>query len=192
MRNMIIEGIKESHEDFRNNPFDWNVNEIEAQVRLFNVLRKNILGTINITRKAPMPAYENMKAHRVKLEYGILDPASANRKPDICIFKENITEMNFENLEAFVEIKVGWGYNDGQLNGDSIKKDFRFISLAKEKGYIVYFIGNNFDYMKENYKTEVESYKKSMKDNLNEINFNPKNVFLVFRDIIFDGNFNEI
>lgn len=209
---MIKDAIKEAMEDFSVHPFDWTVREIEAQVRFYNILRKmlsettanDMKNTIIINRQEksnsfPIPAYINMKASCLRLEYEIMDIKNCKtRKPDICILKQDIVDVDKKELidpvgqllDCFIEIKTAWGYSPSQFNGEGILKDLEFISLYPSIGYLVYFIGNEYKEMKK--KGYIEFYRTAMKTNTQALNFNAHQVFIVFRDVVVNGDFEEI
>ena len=163
--------------DFSLNPYDYTSSEIEAQIRIFNKLKEVIKGKVIINNNGPIPPFINLKSYRVKLEYGF-----DKNKHDIVIFKDNSKCESYNDVEAFIEIKVGWGFEKTQLLLERTAiKDFKLLSKFPEKGYLIYFLANNFNSMKKEhqkfYVETLEQHKKNYKimDN---------HVYLIFRDEI--------
>lgn len=203
---MVKAAIKLCMEEYKEKPFVWTVSEIEAQVRLYSILQKLIQSErfyfepLKITNTEAIPAYEEASVTPLRLEYKVrasnletnkygprrLDICVLNQKSQEHIAKENLIQ---EAIECFIEVKVGWSYSKGQFSGYGVKKDLELISQYKDKGYFVYFIGNNYEAMKEGqrdtYKNLLEQYKKN-------IGFNTDQVFIVFRDIVVDGDFEKV
>lgn len=218
--------IKEAFQDFKKYPFDWTVNELEAQVRLYNIMDKYLkankdeqlknedetkLDTITVVVKNegtqrinPIPEY-NHTVYPLRLECNVIDKCGDKRKPDIAIVNSEYSNyiedklertINDESIDVlntvmdmFIEVKIAWGYCKGQFAGEGIMKDLRLISMYKDKGYFVYFIGNDYSSMKEDMK---QAYRSNLAEIKQVYDFDENQVFIVFRDQVFNGIFEAI
>lgn len=209
---LIKQGVKQASEELSKNPFEWTVNEIEAQVRMYNILQKlmtnnesNIIPDIDMRvenigneRKNPIPKY-NHPITPLRLECLVRDANKEIRKPDICIvngeYSKYITEKEVQEdslnrvIDVFIEIKVAWGYCAGQFDGEGIVKDLRLMSMYPDKGCFIYFIGNNYSEM---HTKEQEKYLKDMTTIKQLHKFEKDQIFLVFRDKVLNGEFKEV
>jgi len=174
---VLNEIIYELHNDFSLNPYDYTSYEMEAQVKVFNKIKNLIEGKILINNDEPIPPFVILESCRVRIEYRI----DKNRH-DIVIFKNNSNCKSYNDVEAFIEIKVGWGFTKDHLLHPTIKKDLELISKFPEKGFLIIFLSNNFynlDIRQQRFYTKkLEEHKKNYKINNNHI-------YLIFRDKFF-------
>lgn len=94
--------------------------------------------------------------------------------------------MIYDEIEAFIEIKSSWGFNEAQITGDQVKKDIEFIGTDPERGYFVYFIGNKFEDLHDKQK---QFYLQSINNFINKYKLKKENIFILFRDKIFNSQF---
>ncbi|AOY76725.1 hypothetical protein [Clostridium formicaceticum] len=178
---VIVSSINATFDDFSKNPFDFVQNEREAQYCLFEKLKDKVQGSMKVQRQDSIPPFENMNARRVRVEYKL-----KNFVPDIVIFKENIIntkETDIDDVEAFIEVKIGWGCNSGCFTGDGFYKDILNLKKYPSKGFIVYYMGDNFDSLSSSIRSNCKKIFQEYKD---EIDF--KNTFIVFRDRVINSN----
>ena len=127
--NKIVNNLQH---DFSLKPYDYTSYEIEAQVRIFNKLNEVIKGKVTVNNDEPIPPFKNLESCRVKLEYVV-----NQNKHDIVIFKDNSKCKSYDDVEAFIEVKVGWGFTKDHLLHPAIKKDFELISKFPNKGFLI-------------------------------------------------------
>lgn len=213
--------IRKAFKEFNKYPFDWTCNELEAQVRLYNIIEKSLKDTTNEAigkveavnvvvqnegkqRINPIPEY-NHTICPLRLECGVIDKCGDKRYPDISIvnsqyskYIEGKLKSSTDNesidildtvLDMFIEVKSAWGYCAGQFDGEGMVKDLRLMSMYKNKGYFVYFIGNQYGEIEEDIKQDYRSRLRMMKE---QYNYDKNQVFIVFRDQIFNGMFENI
>ena len=168
--------VNDLQRDFSLNPYDYTSSEIEAQIRIFNKLNEVIKGKVVINNNGPIPPFINLESYRVKLEYVV-----NKNKHDIVIFKDNSKCESYDDVEAFIEVKVGWGFTKDHLLHNTAIKDFELLSKFPEEGFLIFFLANNFDDLKGKqqifYKETLEKHKIKYKINNNHI-------YLIFRDKI--------
>lgn len=178
---VIVSSINSTFEDFSKNPFDFVQNEREAQYCLFEKLKDKVQGSMKVSRQGPIPSFENMNARRVRVEYKL----SKDFIPDIVIFKENIINnknTNIDDVEAFIEIKIGWGCSSSNFSeSNEFYKDILNLKKYQDKGYIVYYMGDNFENLHTNIKLNCKKIFQGYKRIVDY-----KNIFIIFRDKIIN------
>ncbi|MEJ5362960.1 MAG: hypothetical protein WBK20_02600 [Spirochaetota bacterium] len=176
IENIIKTTVDSIHKDFSENPYDYVSYEIEAQVKLYNALKEHITDKMYITNEWFIPPLVNQSTSRIRLGYKLL-----NYIHDIIIFKPNVhNPTKYDDVEALIEIKIGYGDDKKLLTGPATK-DFSILREYNEIGYFIFFIANEFDKTSKNFQDffirTFESYKK-------EYNFKSNHAFVIFRDKI--------
>ncbi len=143
---IIINVVKMCEEDYQKNPLEYLTMEIEAQLRIRNFLDKELKNEkMKLDIPECNPGLINQMVSPVRLEWKI-----EKNKHDILIFKRDshwishIKDLTYDDVEAFIEVKVGWGLPKRPLDHfdiDSVRKDFEHIRNYKQ-GYFFYFLGN--------------------------------------------------
>lgn len=193
---LILEVLKKAFQNYKEIPLDWVISEIHAQSKVYSILYDmyKAPGISVHTSDIAYPEFKNMTP--IRLEYKTKDSKGENRRLDIAVLK-NLSEIDLdlekertidEMVEFFIEIKVGWGYCSGQFNGEGIIKDLYLMGLYKDKGYLFYFIANEYVKMDEKHK---EGYKKSLDYHYKNYSINLDNVFIIFIDGIYKYDINE-
>lgn len=181
MYELIYSCVKATFDEFSNSPFDFTQNEREAQYCLFEKLKGKVQGSMKVNREDSIPPFKNMDARRVRVEYNLKEFI-----PDIVIFKENIIntkETNIDDVEAFIEVKIGWGCKASDFDIKSkFHKDVLNLKKYRDKGFIVYYMGDKFESLNPNIKLNCKNIFQGYN---REIDL--KNICIVFRDRIITG-----
>lgn len=185
---LILDVLKRAFVKYRKEAIDWVITEVQAQAKLYSIFNEmyNEYRINVITSDIAYPEFETISP--IRMEYKIKDSNGESRRLDIAILNDakeidldvekekSIDEM----VRLFVEVKVGWGYCSGQFNGEGIMKDLKLINLYRDRGYLFYFIGNEYSKM---YRKHIEAYRKSLKYYSENYNYN--NLFIIFVDGVF-------
>ena len=205
MAKIILQSLWQLQPEFKQNPFDFLSSEMEAQVRLYCALRqhKHIQGTFRLSDDEnddpAVPRMDNLPTARLKLEWAV--KSGGTRRHDIAVlekdsesvFKKNtINPEGYDKVEAFIEVKTGWGVRKGPkgiLEGDGTQNDFEKLNACKSKGYLVIFVGNKWKKM-ENLppkKANQGYYLERLQKEKERCGFCDGHVYVVFRDGILTG-----
>lgn len=176
--NDIIKGIVEELQvDFNEHPYDYTSYEIEAQVRIFDALRQRLTGSIKINRSDAFPSIEDQQACRIKLETGF-----NGQYHDIVVFKDGSTAKSKDDVEAVIEIKIGWGYTEAHMTHPGVVKDCEVLQDYGDRGYFLFFLANRFDAMQSDHQF---FYKNEHANLCKRHGIQPGHFFLIFRDQYF-------
>ena len=185
----ITEAVQAAQRKFAEKPQDYLSSERAAQALLFCELKQRVDGSVVIRRDA-VPPLHGLPETRVKLEWPVY--GKGYPKHDIAVLaKTEETEKSkhykchswgYEDLEAFIEVKSGWKNTITILT--EARGDFEKLSACQHKGYVVIFVGNEFNamtkHLRNSYCTRLQEYKE-------KYGFCDGHVFVVFRDGILPG-----
>jgi len=167
--------VNKLQKDFSKHPYDFTSYEIEAQVRVYNELMKNIKGKFKVNRPDAVPPFKSEETPCVKLEWKLGDNIH-----DIVVFKEDVTDPgSYDDIEGFIEIKSGWGETKDHLSNNSVKKDFELVQIHAHIGYLIIFLANNFNDISKEYQ---DFYIQTFKAHKKTYGIKEGHVYLVFRD----------
>ena len=174
MADIIAKSVHNLQGEFDQNPSDFVYSEREAQVRLYCELQKHVKGTFffndNPDDYPAVPRMCNQPTVRLKLEW----PHSGEHRHDIVLFKKDAADpKDYGDVEAFIEVKTGWGADEKILSGSRTQKDFALLSDHPGIGYLVFFVANQFSAMEKSlqdfYLETLDKYESG-------------HVYMVFRD----------
>jgi len=175
--NIIKSVVNKLQKDFSKHPYDFTSYEIEAQVRVYNELMKDIKGTFRVNRPDAVPPFKSEKTPCVKLEWKLGD-----NRHDIVVFKEDVTDPeSYDDIEGFIEIKSGWGETEYHLLNKSVLKDFKLVQTHPNIGYLIIFLANNFHEISKEYQY---FYRQTLGEHKKTYGIKGGHVYLVFRDIV--------
>ena len=200
----IKEAVRVAQRKFAANPCDFLSSEKEVQFLLYSELRKRITESVDILRpeavereqRGAVPSIHKKSESRVKLEWP--QPVEGSRvRHDIAVLRRDLSpknwdssRWNYKDLEAFIEVKSGWGPSQTILTAKT-KGDFEKLNACKSKGYLVIFVGNEWKAMEVVkggrgdqcfYREKLKEYKKSKTHS-----FHRGHVYVVFRVGILTG-----
>lgn len=180
MENIILDAITILHKEFSAHPYDFVSMEIEAQVKLYMELSKQITSTMIISVNDTVPPIIDKPCSRVRMEWGF-----DGYKNDIIVFKENIYKplpQSYDDVDTAIELKIGWGCTKDHLEHKLVLKDFEFIRKYPTIGYLIIYLANEYAMMDSKWK---DYYYTQFKINCQNYNFLKGHAFLIFTDEIF-------
>jgi hypothetical protein len=176
MKELIHKISEDLRRDFEVNPYDYTSAEIEAQVRVFNALMQHVDGYIVIDRNDAIPPFVNLRSNRLRMEWGF-----NGKRHDIMILKSESTATSYEDVEAIIEIKIGWGFTESHLKDPKVIKDMEILGEHRSKAFLLFFLANNFQDM----TIEQQAfYSKGLSQLKTDYNVLTGHMLLIFRDLI--------
>lgn len=171
------------HDRFNNRPYDFVSAEVQAQAIVAEELKKHIIDDMIITEQEAFPQLIDTPCSRVCMEWQYNKNTPIN---DITIFKGKKYDplpKPYDDVEAAIEIKIGWGAVKDHLEHPTIIKDFSFVQKHPNIGFVIIFLANNINELIQG-PCDALYYERKFKEQCKSFTVLPGHAFLVFRDKI--------